>query len=269
MGGTDRICKKLEIDYAEAVTGFEFGNRMAIPVITGVVVAEENEKAVREAWMAWDEEHRKKEEDKLEKTVLALWRRFVMGLRINERVQEAYGDEMDTHGDLGTTPTADGRETIHMHASGDGPEMGGGFLLPHEDETHTSDLIVEDHEPDVSGKKQIEEAQYLTPMSLPSSKQKRERKSLLQAKSDASELSDILAGLDGVDSLAGDSDTEAGESDGDFAPKWRAIRTRQAKTPQAPIANALPTVGRALRKRKRNATTSHHFQAQDGDKSEL
>lgn len=60
MRGTVRICKKLEIDYAEAVTGFEFGKRMAIPVITGVVVAEENEKAVREAWKAWDEEQRKK-----------------------------------------------------------------------------------------------------------------------------------------------------------------------------------------------------------------
>src|SRR5436305_12169142 len=99
--------------------------------------------------MAWEEDQRKKEEEKLEKAVLVLWRRFVMGLRINERVQEAYGDEMDTHEDLGTTPTAAGGETTRMHAPGDPLEMGGGFLLPHEDETHASDLVVDDHQPDV------------------------------------------------------------------------------------------------------------------------
>ena len=47
LRGTVRICKKLEIDYAEAVTGFEFGHKLAVPVVEGVVVAEEHEKAVR------------------------------------------------------------------------------------------------------------------------------------------------------------------------------------------------------------------------------
>ncbi|KAI5292116.1 hypothetical protein KEM52_006609, partial [Ascosphaera acerosa] len=37
--GTVRVCKRLGIDYAEAVTGFEFGKKIAVPVITGVVVA--------------------------------------------------------------------------------------------------------------------------------------------------------------------------------------------------------------------------------------
>jgi hypothetical protein len=264
MRGTVRICKKLEIDYAEAVTGFEFGKRMAIPVITGVVVAEENEKAVREAWKAWDEEQRKKEEGKLEKAVLALWRKFVMGLRINERVQEAYGDEVDTHAHLRTTPTADEGDTANLHAPGDGPEMGGGFFLPHEDESHAGDLIMEHYEPIAQEKKQTEGAQYPTPMSLPSSKQKGTPKSLLQVMSDTSELSDISAGSDGVDSLAGDSDTEAGEPDGGFAPKRRA-RTRQAKSHQRPITKAPAAAGRAQRKRGRNAMTSQYFQATDDD----
>lgn len=265
MRGTVRICKKLEIDYAEAVTGFEFGKRMAIPVITGVVVAEENEKAVREAWTAWDEEQRKKEEGKLEKAVLALWRKFVMGLRINERVQEAYGDGVDAHVHLGTAQTADEGDIAHMHAPGDGPEMSGGFLLPHEDDIHAGDLIMEHDESVVPGKKRAEEAQYPTPMSLPSSKQTGTRKSLLQVMSDSSELSDLSAGPDGIDSLASDSDTKAGESDGGFARK-RRVRTRQTKSHHAPFTKAPAPAGRALRKRERNATTSQYFQAEDDDR---
>ncbi|KAE8131959.1 Rad4 transglutaminase-like domain-containing protein, partial [Aspergillus pseudotamarii] len=50
--GTVRICKKLGIDYAEAVTGFEFGSKMAVPVIEGVVIAAENEDLVKDAWRA-------------------------------------------------------------------------------------------------------------------------------------------------------------------------------------------------------------------------
>lgn len=208
------------------------------------------------------------EEGKLEKAVLALWRKFVMGLRINERVQEAYGDEVDTHVHLETTPTADEGDIANLHAPGDGPEMGGGFFLPHEDESPAGDLIMEHYEPIVPGKKQTEEAQYPTPMSLPSSKQKGTPKPLLQMMSDTSELSDISARSDEVDRLAGDSDTEAGESDGAFAPKSRA-RTRQAKSHQGPIIRAPAAAGRAQRKRGRNAMTSQYFQATDDDDTEL
>ena len=46
LKSTVRICKRLGIDFAEAVTGFEFGKQRAVPVITGVVVADGNEQTV-------------------------------------------------------------------------------------------------------------------------------------------------------------------------------------------------------------------------------
>lgn len=46
LRSTAKICKRLGIDFAEAVTGFEFGKQRAVPVITGVVVAKENEERV-------------------------------------------------------------------------------------------------------------------------------------------------------------------------------------------------------------------------------
>lgn len=46
LKNTVKICKRLDIDFAEAVTGFEFGKQRAVPIVTGVVVAEEDEHAV-------------------------------------------------------------------------------------------------------------------------------------------------------------------------------------------------------------------------------
>ncbi|KAI9720193.1 MAG: hypothetical protein M1812_003011 [Candelaria pacifica] len=95
--GTAKICKRLNIDFAEAVTGFEFGKQRAVPVINGVVVAEGNEDMVMEAWEVDEEEKRKKEEGKRERTALAMWRKFLMGLRIVQRVKEDYGGNADAH----------------------------------------------------------------------------------------------------------------------------------------------------------------------------
>ena len=97
LRGTMKICKRLGIDYAEAVTGFEFGNQRAVPVITGVIVAEENENILLDAWEKDEEERRIKEEGKREKAALGMWRKFLMGLRIVERVREEYGGDGEAH----------------------------------------------------------------------------------------------------------------------------------------------------------------------------
>ena len=40
--GTSKIARDLKLNYAEAVTGFEFKNRRAIPILKGIVLATEN-----------------------------------------------------------------------------------------------------------------------------------------------------------------------------------------------------------------------------------
>lgn len=89
--GTKRICTRLGIDYAEAVTGFEFGARMAIPIITGVVVAEENLELVMEEWEKDEAERVRKEDEKKTKAAISMWRKMIMGLRIIERMTDEYG----------------------------------------------------------------------------------------------------------------------------------------------------------------------------------
>jgi xeroderma pigmentosum group C-complementing protein len=154
---TVRICKKLGIDYAEAVTGFEFGSKMAVPVIQGVVVASENEDLVKDAWRAEDAEKRKKEQLKAEKRILQTWRKFLFGLRIAERVREEYGAddgdaERESHNPFASRQ---GRSQAHpppvpeaLHEwPGEPADRGGGFLLPGEDDGDDGDLVVEDHHP--------------------------------------------------------------------------------------------------------------------------
>lgn len=153
LRGTVRICKKLEIDFAEAVVGFEFGNKMAVPIILGVVVAKENEQVVRDAWRAWNDEQRKKEESKMEKLVLEMWRKFVLGLRIRDRVQEDYGMNLDA---VQLTNGATEDRPIHIDddelpggfmPSHNDDELGGGFLVEHEDDVaRGGDLILEREE---------------------------------------------------------------------------------------------------------------------------
>ncbi|KAL1956117.1 hypothetical protein VTO42DRAFT_7636 [Malbranchea cinnamomea] len=146
--GTVRICKKLGIDYAEAVTGFEFGSKMAVPIIQGVVVAVENEQLVRDAWLQADAERREKERLKQEKLILSTWRKFIMGLRINERIQEEYGDieDRESHNPFSRKEYRSQTRIPDPNDHDDVHEEGGGFLVPGEDDGDEGGFVVEGHQ---------------------------------------------------------------------------------------------------------------------------
>ena len=173
---TVMICKKLGIDYAEAVTGFEFGNKMAVPVIEGVVVAMEHEDLVIDRWETDEKERKIKEEGKREKMALGTWRKWLMGLRIVQRVKEEYGGDDDSHLKEEMNPFTNQskvRRRKHVESapqgkqeaqvavkddkvmSGgfviDGEDLGGGGFLPEdyneeEEAQHHSELILEETE---------------------------------------------------------------------------------------------------------------------------
>ena len=69
------MCKRLKIDYAEAVVDFEFGHRMAVPVIQGVVIAQEHHDQVMAELEKDEAERRRKEDEKRRKASLSQWRR--------------------------------------------------------------------------------------------------------------------------------------------------------------------------------------------------
>ncbi|KAL8788664.1 MAG: hypothetical protein Q9213_001592 [Squamulea squamosa] len=153
LRSTGKICKRLNIDYAEAVTGFEFGKQRAVPVITGVVVAKEHESMVIEQWEKDEEERKIKEEGKREKAALGMWRKLIMGLRIIERVRDEYGgdaggelkEEINPFTNRNKLKKAKEKEedqqiadADHSGATDQGDvEMGGGFLVDDASESDT------------------------------------------------------------------------------------------------------------------------------------
>ncbi|KAG6812304.1 hypothetical protein H0H92_003477 [Tricholoma furcatifolium] len=94
--GVAKIAKKLGFDFAEAVTGFEFKKRRAFPVIEGVVVAQENEPALLEAYWEAEQDAEDKARAKREDRVLKQWTRLIEGLRIRKRLQNQYATKPDT-----------------------------------------------------------------------------------------------------------------------------------------------------------------------------
>ncbi|KAI1757336.1 Rad4 transglutaminase-like domain-containing protein [Xylaria castorea] len=122
--GTVRVCKRLEIDFAEAVVGFEFGHRMAVPVIQGVVIAQEYHERLLEELEKDEAERARKEDEKRRKASLSTWRRFLMGLRIADRIRQEYG-HLDESVDVFGHGGEDQKGTI---ADTHDEDMAGGFL---------------------------------------------------------------------------------------------------------------------------------------------
>ncbi|KAL8720778.1 MAG: hypothetical protein Q9225_002411 [Loekoesia sp. 1 TL-2023] len=144
LRSTAKICKRLGIDFAEAVTGFEFGKQRAVPVVTGVVVAKENEERVIEEWEKDEEERKVKEEGKREKIALGMWKKLVTGLRIVERVRDEYGEEGGEVREEVNPFTNRKKEEKVLLSGRDGVEAGRNGRQSEEDEDMAGGFIAED-----------------------------------------------------------------------------------------------------------------------------
>lgn len=86
-----RAAKLLRVDYADAVTGFKFQGRHGTAIMEGVVVAQQFEQALRAVIEGVEEEQLEDESKARSLLALKVWKRFLTGLKIQERV-EGYGD---------------------------------------------------------------------------------------------------------------------------------------------------------------------------------
>ncbi|KAG6885649.1 hypothetical protein C0993_011783 [Termitomyces sp. T159_Od127] len=142
--GVAKIAKKMGFDFAEAVTGFEFRKRRAFPVLEGVVVAQENESALLEAYWEAEQDAEEKNRIKREERVVKQWTRLIQGLRVRQRLREQYATKpqeethtqdpdnnrsMDIDGKQGTPKSED--IVVTMSHPSVGP--GGGFLVGADD----------------------------------------------------------------------------------------------------------------------------------------
>lgn len=86
----NRVCKKMGIDCAQAVIGFDFHGGSSHPTFDGFVVCEEFVDAVIEQWEIEQEEQTRKELEKRETRVYGNWKKLIKGLFIRERLKRKF-----------------------------------------------------------------------------------------------------------------------------------------------------------------------------------
>lgn len=118
---TARAARTIGIDYADAVTGFSFKGRHGTAITNGAVVATEYREAVEEVIKAFEDERAQAEQEKRSLAAQKLWKRFLVGLRIRERI-ESYDIE-------GERDAVMRHEIEKAEDEDDENDEGGGFLL--------------------------------------------------------------------------------------------------------------------------------------------
>ncbi|CAG4964616.1 unnamed protein product [Parnassius apollo] len=91
LPGLNRVAKKLNIDCAPAMTGFDFNGGWTHPVFDGFIVCKEFEEIITEAWLKDQEDQERKEREKIDTRVYGNWRKLIKGLLIRERLKVKYG----------------------------------------------------------------------------------------------------------------------------------------------------------------------------------
>ncbi|KAJ8063150.1 hypothetical protein OCU04_008391 [Sclerotinia nivalis] len=115
--------KLLGIDFAAALTGFEFRGRHGTAVLRGIVVAKEYEEAVEAVVEGIREEREREMEEEKRERVLRVWRRWLLALRVKERVDGYFVDGED--GDDGRKGKERGNAGEDEDEGGVEPEEGG------------------------------------------------------------------------------------------------------------------------------------------------
>ncbi|XP_016972468.1 DNA repair protein complementing XP-C cells homolog isoform X2 [Drosophila rhopaloa] len=90
LPGLMRVCKKLNIDCANAVIGFDFHQGACHPMYDGFIVCEEFREVVVAAWEEDQQEQARKEQEKYETRVYGNWKKLIKGVLIRERLKKKY-----------------------------------------------------------------------------------------------------------------------------------------------------------------------------------
>jgi hypothetical protein len=88
------------IDYAEAVTGFDFTRNKATARVKGIVVAKENVAGLLTIWEGMMERVQEEEERLRRKAMLERWQRFYIKLGVKQRLDERHG-KLDEDTEIG------------------------------------------------------------------------------------------------------------------------------------------------------------------------
>jgi xeroderma pigmentosum group C-complementing protein len=122
-----RAARVLGIDYVDAVTGFEFKGRQGTAVLNGIVAAAEYREALVEVLEGIGYERARMNNEKRSAIALQMWKKFLIALRIRERVNTKYAEgNMEVGEEEEDDDVDDG--TYHDEDDADEDEGRGGFF---------------------------------------------------------------------------------------------------------------------------------------------
>ncbi|EFA05994.1 DNA repair protein complementing XP-C cells homolog [Tribolium castaneum] len=90
LPGLNKVAKKMNIDCAPALVGFDFHGGWNHPTYDGYIVCEEFADVLTAAWEVEQDELERKEQEKIDKRVYGNWKRLIRGLLIRERLKVKY-----------------------------------------------------------------------------------------------------------------------------------------------------------------------------------
>ncbi|KAL0934184.1 DNA repair protein rhp41 [Colletotrichum truncatum] len=125
----------LGIDYAPALTGFQFKGKHGTAVLNGVVIAREYEEAVQAVMDGLGDMDAQAEQSKRSLMAIRVWKRFLTALRIRERVWAGVDPDERAEEEQRITEELAGTEEDDIAVDG-----GGGFMI--EDEHGDEDGVV-------------------------------------------------------------------------------------------------------------------------------
>ena len=88
--GLNRVAKKLNIDCAPAMIGWEFSGGGSHPVFDGFVVCQEISETLLDAWNKDQEEKLKKDAEKKEKRALDNRKKLIKGMLMHQKIRNKY-----------------------------------------------------------------------------------------------------------------------------------------------------------------------------------
>ncbi|CAG5116804.1 unnamed protein product, partial [Candidula unifasciata] len=88
--GLQRVAKKLNIDVAPAMVGWDSHSGFSHPVFDGFIVCEEFADTLMAAWLEDQEIQKQREQERKDKQVYDNWRRLIRGLLIRERLKTKF-----------------------------------------------------------------------------------------------------------------------------------------------------------------------------------
>ncbi|KAJ6135133.1 hypothetical protein N7512_000293 [Penicillium capsulatum] len=112
-----RAARILGIDYADAVTGFDFKGRRGTAIFGGIVIALEYQEALEEVLKGMAEERQQAMVEARSAQALQFWRLFLLKLRIAERVKGYAGSDEENNAPSPSAMSIDEAEGL-----------GGGFI---------------------------------------------------------------------------------------------------------------------------------------------